>query len=143
MLNGYHDCFDKPYRFGNDHARFLFFRQEKPNLHYVPHEDFRCTVTMMSGIPGSGKDTWLATHRADLPVISLDDMREELDIEATGNQGGVAQLARERCRELLRARTSFAFNATNLLRKPDTAGSIYLPITTPGSKWFTLNRHCP
>jgi predicted kinase len=112
-----HHCFDEPYRFGNDQARFLFFRQEKPNRHYVPHEDFRCTVTMMSGLPGSGKDTCLATHRGDLPVIALDDMREELDIEATGNQGAVAQLARERCRELLRARTSFAFNATNLLRQ--------------------------
>jgi predicted kinase len=117
MVAEEHDCFDKRYRFGNDHARFLFFRQEKPNLHYVPHEDFRCTVTMMSGIPGSGKDTWLATHRADLPVISLDDMRDELGVDATENQGQVAQLARERCRELLRARTSFAFNATNLLRQ--------------------------
>jgi predicted kinase len=50
-------------------------------------------------------------------VISLDDVREELDIEPTENQGAVAQLAKERCRELLRARTSFAFNATNLLRQ--------------------------
>jgi len=111
-----HGCFDKPYRFGNDQARFQFFRNEKPNPHYVPHEDYRCTVTMISGLPGSGKDTWLATHRGDLPVISFDDMREELGVEATENQGTVAQLARERCRELLRARTSFAFNATNLLR---------------------------
>lgn len=115
MLAEEHDCFDKPYRFGNDQARFQFFRQKEANLHYVPHEDYRCTVTMMSDLPGSGKDTWLATHRADLPVISLDDMREELGIEATENQGTVAQLARERCRELLRARRSFGFNATNLL----------------------------
>lgn len=112
-----HDCYEKPYQFGNDHARFLFFRQKQANLHYVPHEDYRCTVTMMSGLPGSGKDHWLATNQDDLPVISLDDMREELGVEATGNQGQVAQLARERCRELLRASTSFAFNATNLLRQ--------------------------
>lgn len=117
MLAEEHDCFDQHYPFGNDQARFLFFRQEKPNFHYVPHEDYRCTVTMMSGLPGSGKDTWLATQRADLPVISLDDMRDELGIEATENQGKVAQLARERCRELLRSRTSFAFNATSLLRQ--------------------------
>jgi len=72
---------------------------------------------MMSGLPGSGKDTWLTNHCPDLPVVSLDDMREELGVEATGNQGEVAQLARERCREFLRAKTSFAFNATNLLRQ--------------------------
>jgi predicted kinase len=117
MLAEEHDCFEKPYRFGNDQARFHFFRQKDANLHYVPHEEYRCTVTMMSGLPGSGKDTWLAAHRADFPVISLDDMRDELGVEATENQGKVAQLARERCRELLRARTTFAFNATNLLRQ--------------------------
>ena len=32
------------------------------------------------------------------------------------NQGQVVQLARERCRELLRAGRDFAFNATNLLK---------------------------
>jgi predicted kinase len=117
MLAEEHDCFDKPYQFGNDQARFQFYRQKEPNLHYVPHEDYRCTVTMMSGLPGSGKDTWLTAHRGDLLAVSLDDVRDELGVEATDNQGQVAQLARERCRELLRARTSFAFNATNLLRQ--------------------------
>lgn len=111
------DCFDKPYPFGNDQARFQFFRQKEANLHFVPHEAYRCTVTMMSGLPGCGKDTWLAGHRGELPVVSLDDVRDELDVEPTENQGHVAQLARERCRELLRTRRSFAFNATNLLRQ--------------------------
>ena len=117
MLAEEQACYDKPYPFGNDHARFLFFRQKEPNRFLVPYEDYRSSVTMMSGLPGSGKDTWLAAHRGDHPVISLDDIRDELDIGATENQGKVAQLARERCRELLRARTSFAFNATNLLRQ--------------------------
>jgi putative nucleotidyltransferase with HDIG domain len=110
-------CFDQPYPFANDHARFLFFRQQPPNLHYVPHEDFACTVTLMAGLPGSGKDTWLSQKRSGLPVVSLDDIRGELDIDPTDNQGQVAQLARERCRELLRGRTSFAFNATNTLKQ--------------------------
>lgn len=117
MVAEEHGCFERPYPFGNDQARFLFYRQREPNLHYVPHEEYRCTVTMMSGLPGSGKDTWLRTNHPDLPVVSLDDIRSELEIDATDNQGEVAQLARERCRELLRARTSFAFNATNLLRQ--------------------------
>ena len=109
-------CFDAPYAFVNDQARFLFFRQREPNLHYVLHEDYCCTVTMMSGLPGSGKDTWLATNRPDLPVVSLDAVRGELDIDPTDDQGEVIQAARERCREFLRASRSFAFNATNLLR---------------------------
>jgi putative nucleotidyltransferase with HDIG domain len=52
-------CFDKPYPFPNDHARFLFYRGALSSLHYVPHEDYSCKVTLMSGLPGSGKDTWL------------------------------------------------------------------------------------
>jgi predicted kinase len=86
-------------------------------LHYVPHEHFSGTVTMMAGLPGSGKDTWLSRNRCDIPVVALDDIRGELDVEPTDNQGQVAQLARERCRELLRAGTSFAFNATNTMRQ--------------------------
>lgn len=111
------NCYEQPYSFANDQARFLFFRQPVPNLHYVPHEEFRCKVTMMSGLPGSGKDTWLSQYAPELPVISLDNIRGELEVEATDNQGEVAQLARARCRELLRAKKSFAFNATNLLRQ--------------------------
>ena len=38
--------------------------------------------------------TWLAKNRSDLPVISLDDLRNELEIEATDDQGKVAKLAR-------------------------------------------------
>ena len=110
-------CFDQPYPFANDHARFLFFRQQPPNLHYIPHENFACTVTLMAGLPGSGKDTWLSMNRSELPIVSLDDIRGELDIDPTDNQGAVAQLARERCREFLRAGTSFAFNATNTLKQ--------------------------
>jgi predicted kinase len=110
-------CYDQPYRFANDQARFQFFRLREPNLHYVPHENFVCTVTMLSGLPGSGKDTWLSRNRIDLPMVSLDDLRGELDIEPTDNQGEVVQLARERCREYLRAGVSFAFNATNLLKQ--------------------------
>lgn len=110
-------CYNQPFLFANDSARFLFFRQNEPNLHYVPHEDFACTVTMLSGLPGSGKDTWLARHRGDLPVVSLDDIRADLEVEPTDNQGEVVQFARERCREFLRSKTPFAFNATNLLKQ--------------------------
>lgn len=109
-------CFDRPYEFANPAARFLFGRSAQPNRHYVPHEDYACSVTMMCGLPGSGKDTWLATQRPELPVVSLDEIRNELGVGPTGNQGKVAQLARERCREFLRAGTSFAFNATNIMR---------------------------
>lgn len=110
-------CYDRAYPFANDQARFLFFRQPEANLHYVPHEEYSCQVTMMSGLPGSGKDTWLARNQSNIPVVSLDEIRKELDVEPTDDQGAVVQTAKERCRELLRAGTSFAFNATNTVRQ--------------------------
>jgi predicted kinase len=111
------ECFERPYAFANDQARFLFYRRPDADLFYVPHEEYRSTVTLMSGLPGAGKDTWLAAHRPDVPVVSLDGIREELEVEPTENQGVVAQQAKERCREFLRTRTPFAFSATNLLRQ--------------------------
>ena len=111
------ECFERPYPFANDHARFLFYRAKEPDLHYIPYEDYRCTVTVTYGLPGSGKDHWLASNRPDTPVVSLDGIRDELGVNATDEQGAVVQLARERCRELLRSGQSFAFNATNLLRQ--------------------------
>src|SRR5262249_39421013 len=111
------DCLDRPYPFANDHARFLFYRQIQPNPHAVPFQAHRCTVTMMSGLPGSGKDAWLAANRPALSVVRLDEVRGDLPRDATDDQGRAIQVPRERCRGLLRARRSFAFNATNLLRQ--------------------------
>ena len=108
-----HACFERPYVFANDQARFLFYRDQLSSLHYTPHEKYRCKVTLMSGLPGAGKDTWLARHRPETPVVSLDAVRTELDVDATDNQGEVIQTAREQCREYLRAGRDFAFNATN------------------------------
>ena len=109
------DCYDRPYPFVTDHARFTFFRQAEPNLYYEPYEDFSCQVTIMSGLPGSGKDQWLRSNRPDLPVVSLDDMREELGVNPARGQGKLIHVARERCKERLRAKESFAFNATNTM----------------------------
>lgn len=109
-------CFERPYPFANDHARFLFFRDALSSLHYVPREAYRCTVTLMCGLPGSGKDWWLAHHHPDLPVVSLDELRSLHDVDPTEDQGGIVQLAREACREHLRAGRDFAFNATNTMR---------------------------
>ncbi|MGV3658671.1 MAG: AAA family ATPase [Prosthecobacter sp.] len=109
-----HGCLAGMYPFANDQARFLFHREELTSLHYTPHEEYRCTVTMMSGLPGAGKDTWLARERKGLSVVSLDAVREELDVSSTDNQGQVIQAAREQCRERLRVHRDFAFNATNL-----------------------------
>ncbi len=110
-----HHCFRRRYEFASDHQRLVWLHSDPPNLQYVPYEDFRCTVTMMSGLPGSGKDTWIRSHCPGLPVVSLDQIRRELNVDPGDNQGVVAQKAKDRCREHLRAKRDFVFNATNTM----------------------------
>ena len=71
-------------------------------------------VIVMSGLPASGKNTWVARHHPDLPVISFDDAREELGLRHGKNEGMVAHLAIDRARELLRRKAPFVWNATHL-----------------------------
>jgi len=110
------DCFESPFPFANDHARFLFYRGRLSSLHYAPQEEFSCTVTLMAGLPGAGKNHWLAANRPDLPVVALDDLRERMGVDPADNQGVVIQAAKEECRKHLRAGRGFAFNATNTIR---------------------------
>ena len=39
---------------------------------YAAFDDTVCEVVMMSGLPGAGKDFWVAENLADCPVVSLD-----------------------------------------------------------------------
>jgi predicted kinase len=110
-------CHEHPRPLANDQARFLLGRRQLSDLDYRPYEQYRCTVTIMSGLPGSGKDTWLQRNRPSMPVVSLDALRDRLGIPAEDNQGRVIQAARQQCREYLRAGSSFALNATNTSRQ--------------------------
>ncbi len=71
-------------------------------------------IVMMAGLPGTGKDTWIAKNLPDLPMISLDEIRKETGISPTGDQGKVIQEARERAKTFLRRKQPFVWNATNL-----------------------------
>src|SRR5205814_2280320 len=107
-------------RFASDHTRRVWC--EGPGRHpdVLAHDDCALEVTLMSGLPASGKDTWLADRGARggaldrRPVIALDDLRADLDVDPDDDPARVIAVARERAREYLRAETSFAWNATNL-----------------------------
>jgi predicted kinase len=110
-------CLHAPYLFASDHARVLFFQNEQRHPDAPAHAAFRAEVVLMSGLPGAGKDHHIRHHLADWPVISLDDLREEMDVSPADSQGTVVNEARDRARELLRQGRSFVWNATNLSRQ--------------------------
>jgi hypothetical protein len=55
------ECVDRPRRFPSDHARFWYFRTPGRDPGYPAYDDTRMTVTVLSGLPGVGKDHWIAT----------------------------------------------------------------------------------
>lgn len=112
-----HECLTGPRRFPNDHSRFLYFRREGRDPDYPAYDDTVCEVVMMSGLPGAGKDFWVAENLPDWPFISLDALRREMKIAPTDNQGPVVSRAREAAREHLRKRRPFVWNATNISRQ--------------------------
>ncbi|MFD0690076.1 AAA family ATPase [Actinomadura fibrosa] len=110
-------CLDGPREFPSDHARFWYFRKDGRDPDYAAYDDTRLTATVLSGLPGAGKDHWIAEHRPDVPVVSLDRLRAEMGVSPAGDQRPVAAAAHELAREHLRAGRSFVWNATNVSRQ--------------------------
>lgn len=111
------DCLRQPRQFPSDHSRFLYFRKQDRNPHYLAFDDTICEVILMSGLPGAGKDTWIESQAPDWPVISLDALRREMKIAPTDKQGVVIARAREMARQHLRRKQCFIWNATNISRQ--------------------------
>lgn len=118
-------CLVEPRKFLSDHARFLYFFEHKGHPNLDRYFDKKGTAHIMSGLPGAGKDYYIRKNLANLPVVSLDDIREETDTSFGDNQGKVMNLAKDRCKELMRAHDNFVFNATNFI-KPTRARWIRL-----------------
>jgi len=110
------NCLDRPRDFASAHSRFLYFRKPGRSADYAAHDDWTGEATLLCGLPASGKNTWLAANARGQAIIGLDDLREELDIDAGDAQGAVVSAGRERARVALRAGRPLVWNATNLSR---------------------------
>lgn len=114
-----HGCWGATRPFASDHARMHYLQTEEMYPDYIPYDKPAMEVVMMSGLPGAGKDTYIRKHLKNLPLISLDDFREEMGVapdDKTGN-GQVIQYAKEKAKKLLRIQQSFVWNATNTTRQ--------------------------
>lgn len=107
-------CYESCYPFPSDYTRRAYLDGRDVWKSQELHDDTWGTVYMMSGLPGTGKDTWIRQNLPDIPMVSLDEIRHERKILPTDNQGLVANLAKEQAKEYLRKHQSFVWNATNL-----------------------------
>lgn len=114
MLAEEQGCLNGPKKFFSDYTRraFLAGRLAWPDAEL--YDPTWGQVLMMSGLPGTGKDTWIQQHCAGLPMVSLDALREQMGVLPTDPQGPVIQQAQEQARALLQRRQPFVWNATNL-----------------------------
>ncbi len=111
------DCFDQAKVFPNDLSRFEYFKKTERAINYRAYEKESYKVILLSGLPATGKDTWIKKNSQDFEVISLDEIREELKVSPTSNQGEVARCAKERAKVYMRQKRSFIWNATNITKE--------------------------
>ncbi len=113
-------CFDSKRIYKNFYTRFRYLNSKKgSNIHYNDElfDPSLFQVIIMCGLPLSGKDTFIENNLSNLPMISLDDIREEFKISPKQGSGKVAAIARERAKEYLRKHVSFVWNGTNIMEE--------------------------
>lgn len=106
-----------PRPFADRHTAISYFRGASVHPEHALHQRPGSRVTLLSGPPASGKNTWVSRHRPDWPVVSFDDAREALGLRYGKNEGKVAHLAIESAKSLLRERRPFVWNATHLSQR--------------------------
>lgn len=107
-------CFHSPFPFPSEHTRYSYLSGRDVAPEVELYNDTWGEVILMSGLPGTGKDTWIKENCPDLPMISLDEIRKEMKVSPTENQSKVVEVARERAKELLRKKQPFVWNSTNI-----------------------------
>ncbi len=109
-------CLDGQYPFAGSHVRRAYLASRNVAPDQPLFDGNWGEVLVMAGLPGTGKDTWVASNAVEMPVVSLDELRHKLGVGPEEPQGRVVQAALEQARVHLRQREPFAWNATCLKR---------------------------
>ena len=107
-------CLNGIGEYASDFTRRAYLSGRNVHPLQLLYEDCWGEVVMLCGLPGTGKDTWIEKNLSKLPMISLDDLRVQMKISPTDNQGRVVQAAQNALKEQLRKKQPFVYNATNL-----------------------------
>lgn len=117
MLAEEEGCLHEPFAFADHFSQRAYFKEKTEWKDQAVFNDTWGEIIMLSGLPGTGKDTWIAHNLPDLPMISLDDIRRRLQIRPTDNQGRVIAEAYDMAKEYMRKKQPFLWNATNITPK--------------------------
>lgn len=115
-------CYYNKKEFANSYSRFLYLNNNSIWHRDEVFDSRKFKVIVMVGIPLSGKDSFIEEHYKELPVISLDNIRDELKISPKEGSKKIVTIAKERAKKLLRKKQSFVWNATNIMK--DTRKSL-------------------
>lgn len=110
-------CEEGPYTFMTSYTKHAYLSGRNVMPDQTLYDDTWGEVILMSGLPGTGKDTWICSTIPDYPMISLDEIRKEMNVKPTENQGSVIQEAQERAKIYLRKHQPFVWNATNITKE--------------------------
>jgi predicted kinase len=110
------DLKKQPWPFPNDLSRLTYLRNSGTSPFGELYDLEYPQMILMSGLPGSGKDTFIRERFHGLPTVCLDDLRAEHGVSWEDNQGSIVQLAYEAAREHFRRGETFVWNATSISR---------------------------
>ena len=106
-------CLDQPYRFGDAFTKRAYLSGRNVDPDQKLFDASWGEVVMLSGLPGTGKDTWIRENLPGMPVVSLDEIRKTKGIGPADNQGEVVWAAQEAAKAYLRKKQPFVWNATD------------------------------
>jgi predicted kinase len=109
-------CLDRPRSFSSDRVRYRYLSGGGVSPDGELFDGSWGEVTILCGLPGAGKTTWLRAEEPGRPVVALDVLRTSLKVSPAADQGPVVARAKELARDLLRRRQAFAWDATNVTR---------------------------
>lgn len=115
------NCFLESFKFKNELTKQKYLNGNNIWQGDELYDKNTFKVIMLSGIPYSGKDSYVKSQFNGCNIISLDEIRKEHKISPKDGSAKVVGIGKEKAKEYLRKRETFIWNATNIKREIRTS----------------------